>query len=80
MGKDDWLPLCEYVEKTKKEYWEWDGITDEIIYETVINLGGPDSDSESNSDEEEGGDFEKDWRWSFWRGRNAVIQWIFMIS
>jgi hypothetical protein len=39
MGKDDWLPLCEHVNKVEKEFWERDGIMDEELEQIVIDLG-----------------------------------------
>jgi uncharacterized protein YfdQ (DUF2303 family) len=60
VGKDDWLQLCDYVEKTKKKYCKRYCTTDHLTDQIIINLGEPNSDSESNRDEERGaGEFEK---------------------
>ena len=57
LGQKDWLSLCDHVKKIEAEYWESDGIMDEIIDNCIISLGGPDSDSESemsdNQDEDD---------------------------
>jgi hypothetical protein len=40
-------------EKGWKKYGEWDGIKDEVIDQTIVNFGGPNSEQDDHSEVEE---------------------------
>ena len=47
-----WKKFCEHTEKVEDEYWERDGLVEDVVEEIMINVGD-DSDDESSDEEVE---------------------------
>ena len=56
---NEWASYCNYVEKKENEYWERDGLTEDVVDKLIIEAGES-SDSETDSALSDGSESEFD--------------------